>query len=87
MDQRLCKTLQPILELELSRGNQIESIEAPAGAHCAIAINLKKKVNHEAIGELLLAESVERWENKDRHYPLQSGYTCKKYKHSIAGPL
>jgi len=87
MDERLCKTLQPILELELSRGNTIESIDAPAGTRCPFAINLKKRINHEAVKNLSLANTVEKWENKDQHYPVQSGYGCNKYKHLIAGPL
>lgn len=87
MDERLCSTLQPILELELARGNAVDSIEAPAGTHCPLAINLKKKMDHQAISGLPLASTVEKWENKDRHYSLQGGYTCVKYKHSIAGPL
>lgn len=86
-DERLCKTLKPILELELSKGNSIESIDTPAGTKCTFAINLKKRIEHEAISKLILANTVEQWQNKDRHYPLQSGYSCSKYNHSIAGPL
>ncbi len=87
MDQRLCSTLQPVLEWELSRGNCIESIEAPAGTNCPFLMNLKNKMDHTGLSNLLLPSTVEKWENKDRHYPLQSGYTCSKYRHSIAGPL
>lgn len=87
MDERLCKTLKPILELELSRGNVIESIDAPAGTSCSLVLNLRERIDHEAVSKLSLANTVERWENKDRHYPLQVGYGCSKYKHSIAGPL
>ncbi|MEW8214333.1 MAG: hypothetical protein AB2725_06415 [Candidatus Thiodiazotropha endolucinida] len=87
MDERLCKTLQPILVLELSRGNFIESVDAPAGTNCPFAINLKKRIDHEAVSKLSLANTVEKWENKGQHYPVQSGYGCSKYKHSIAGPI
>jgi len=86
-DDRLCKTLQPILEAELAGGNSIESIEAPAGAKCPFAINLKNKINHKKISLLSLSNTVEKWQNTDRHYSVQSGYFCTKYKHSIAGPM
>ncbi len=87
MEDRLCTTLKPILELELSRGNVIESIEASAGTGCPFAINLKKCIDHEAVSKLSLSNTVEKWENKDQHYAVQSGYGCSKYKHSIAGPM
>lgn len=86
-ESSLCKTLQPILEAELAEGNSIESIDAPAGSNCPFAINLKNRINHSKISELSLCNTVEAWENKDRHYPVQSGYSCTKFKHSIAGPL
>jgi len=86
MDERLCNTLQSILELELAAGNSIESIDAAAGTACPFAINLKHRINHQSVSEILLANTVEKWQNTDRHYPLQSGYKCTKYKHSIAGP-
>lgn len=86
-ESRLCKTLQPILKSELAEGNSIESIDAPAGTSCPLAINLKNKINHVAISKLSLVNTVENWQNKDRHYSQQSGYSCTKYKHSIAGPL
>ncbi|MEW8023692.1 MAG: hypothetical protein AB2803_08300 [Candidatus Thiodiazotropha sp.] len=88
MDEtRLCKTLQPILELELASGNSIESVDAPAGTACPFAINLKNRINHQSVSQLQLENTIEKWQNTDRHYPLQSGYKCTKYKHSIAGPL
>jgi hypothetical protein len=86
-DSRLCNTLQPILQLEIAMGNSIASIEAPAGSNCSFAIHLANKLHHQEIKKLNLPNSVESWENKDRHYPLQSGYACTKYRHSIAGPL
>lgn len=87
MDERLCKTLQPILELELARGNEVESIETMSWTNCPYSVNLKNRIDHEAVSKLTLANTVEKWENKDRHYSLQSGYGCSKFKHTIAGPL
>lgn len=84
----LCSTLQPIYELEVSLGNSIKSIEAPAGTHCFYAVNFRKKLHLKVIYEqLLLPESVVEWSNKDHHYDLQTGFYCNKFKHSIAGPL
>jgi hypothetical protein len=86
-ESRLCKTLQPILDSELAEGNSIESIDTPAGTNCPFAVHLKNKINHLTIKKLSLANTVENWQNKDKHYPLQNGYSCTKFKHSIAGPL
>ena len=84
---QLCKTLEPIYKLEISLGNTVKSIDTPAGSKCPFAINLNDKLHFNEIAKQIdLASTVEKWENKDRHYPLQSGYACSKYKHSIAGP-
>ena len=85
---KLCETLSPIYDLEISLGNKVESIDSPAGTKCPYAVNFKHKLHFDEIKKQLnLSSSVHQWSNKDGHYPLQKGYFCDKYKHSIAGPL
>ncbi len=85
---KLCESLIPIYDLEISLGNEVESIDSPAGTKCPHAVNFKNKLHFSEIEkQLSLSSSVEQWTNKDKHYPLQKGYFCNKYKHSVAGPL
>lgn len=84
----LCDSLKPIYDLEIALGNEVESIDSPAGTKCPYAVNFKSKLHFVEIeNQLALSPSVEQWSNKDAHYPRQKGYFCSKYKHSIAGPL
>ncbi len=87
MNEELCESLQPILKLELARGNEIESINVMSWTNCSYAVNLKNKMDHASVSNLALPETVQKWECQDSHYSLQSGYSCSKSKHSIAGPL
>ena len=88
VENQLCSDLLPIYKLELSLGNVIERVESPAGTKCPYAVVFKKRLNHKKIKELLtLPNSVFKWDNKDHHYELESGYGCEKTKHGIAGPL
>lgn len=85
---KLCETLQSIYELEIELGNEVESIDSPAGTKCPYAVNFKNKLHFlEIKKQLNLATSVEEWTNNDKHYPLQKGYVCNKFKHSVSGPL
>ena len=78
----------PIYDLEISLGNEVESIDAPAGTKCSYAVNFKNILHFSEIeNQLSLPASVDQWENKDRHYPVQKGYFCNNNKHSIAGPF
>jgi len=84
----LSKALQVILDFELARGNTIVRIDQPAGTHCPLAVVLLKPLN---IAGLKAAHSlpatVDTWENRDSHYPLEAGYVCEQSRHAIAGPL
>ena len=83
----ICETLYPIYKLELDLGNTVKNIEAPAGAKCPYAVTFASQLHFKEIEkQLTLSSSVDKWKNTDRHYPLQAGYFCNKYKHSIAGP-
>ena len=87
-DMELCNTLKPIFDLEIEHGNEVEYIDSPAGSKCPYSVTFKHRLHYEVIEKKLnLSPSVERWENKDRHYPIQGGYKCTKYNHSISGPL
>ena len=86
--KRLSLTLSPIYELEISLGNIVARVDEPAGTSCPFAVILKNRLHHNEIKTALtLSPEVEKWENKDRHYPLEAGYVCRISKHVIAGPL
>ncbi len=85
---QLSKYLQPIYDLIIASGNKVERIDEPAGTKCPLAIIFKNKINKEVIEQKLkLLPNVQYWENKDSHYPLEAGYSCKVTGHVIAGPL
>ena len=85
---KLCETLSTIYNLEISLGNEVESLDSPAGTKCPYAVNFRNKLHFDEIKKQLnLSSSVEQWTNRDKHYPSQKGYFCNEYKHSIAGPL
>jgi hypothetical protein len=84
----LCKTLLPIYELEIELGNIVKSIDSPVGTNCPYAVNFINRLHFNEINSRLnLSPSVERWANRDKHYLLQEGFYCSKYRHSVAGPL
>jgi len=88
IDKRLSGNLLPIFKIELELGNCVERVDCPAGTKCPYAVVMKKKINHKEIERRLeLTNKVRKWENRDRHYDLESGYACEKTKHVIAGPL
>ena len=84
----LSENLRDILEYELARGNSISRIDQPAGTRCPLAVILSKPLDIRAYkaGHQLPA-NVQTWENRDRHYPLEAGYSCEHSRHAIAGPL
>lgn len=84
---RLSPSLQPIVDLELKKGNKVFRIDKPAGSKCPYAIIFKFPLHFQEIKEsLTLSSVVEEWENKDPHYPLERGFFCNETQHSIAGP-
>jgi hypothetical protein len=88
IEEKLSEGLLPVYKLELSLGNVVARIDCPAGTKCPYAVILKNKINHKAIKEQLeLHSSISKWENRDRHYPLESGYSCEKTRHAISGPM
>lgn len=88
MVPELSSPLRPIYELELELGNSISRIDRPAGTKCPLAVIFRKPLHKKEIAEsLVLSELVEYWEKKDPHYPMETGYLCRRSRHVIAGPV
>ena len=84
----LSSTLKPIVDFELSIGNEIERIDRPAGTRCPLAVVFKKPLDFRGFEELNgKPKGIDRWENRDRHYDLESGYVCEKTRQAIAAPI
>ena len=86
--RRLSQDLQLIYDLEIRLGNQVESVDEPAGSTCPFAVNFRDRLHTTEIsGQISLPESVNYFENHDNHYPLQNGYQSTITGHVVAGPL
>ncbi len=80
--------LKLTVDFELSKGNEIERIDRPAGTRCPLAVVFKRRLNFKGYEDLYgKPKGVEKWENHDRHYDLESGYACEKTGQVIAGPI
>ena len=85
---KLSRDLQAILDLELGLGNEIAYTAEPAGTECPYAIGMKQPLHDAQIRERgLLPPWVQPWTNTDPHYEIESGYSCQKTRHCIAGPI
>lgn len=83
----LSKELQPIYDYEISRGNQVERLDRPAGSNCPLAIIFRKPLDVQGFINIHgLPINVKTWENNDRHYPLEKGYICELTRQALAGP-
>jgi hypothetical protein len=84
----LAADLQPIYELELRLGNEINYVAEPAGSACPYAVVFKHPLHQAEIQRALeLAPTVKHWESFDTHYPVEAGYQCELTRHTIAGPI
>ncbi|MCS1350898.1 hypothetical protein [Mechercharimyces sp. CAU 1602] len=82
----LCQHLQPILEFELSIGNEIyEFIEGwPIDGK---TLDLKNAISVERIGiDLDISREVTYWEFRSPHEHSNQGYFCGECKQSIGSP-
>lgn len=84
----LSDALQPVYDYEISRGNQVDRIDKPAGSNCPLAVIFRAPLDVQGFISMQgLPNDVKTWENRDRHYPLEKGYVCERSHHAIAGPL
>jgi hypothetical protein len=86
--ERLSPDLRPIVELELSLGNQIRFVQTEGWSRCPLAVSFEKPLHFAEIqSRLKLPETVKTWENRDPHYDIEAGFACEKTRHAIAGPI
>ena len=84
----LSEILLPVVNFEINRGNQIVRIDRPAGSNCPLAIIFIDPLDIPGyLNAHVLEEKLKTWENRDRHYPLEKGFVCKRTGQAIAGPL
>ncbi len=84
----LSNALKPIVDFELSVGNDIERVDLPAGTRCPLAVVFKKPLDFKGFeNKNGKPKDVDRWENRDRHYDLESGYVCEKTRQAITAPI
>lgn len=84
----LAENLSAILAFELARGNTVVRIDRPAGSRCPLAVILARPLDIAGFKSSHgLPSSVDTWENRDSHYPLEAGYICERTRHALAGPL
>lgn len=86
--RRLCSSLRPVLDLELSLGNEVDYAAVNGWTHCALSISMKRPLHLVEISRHLglPSGSITLWENKDPHYAIETGLFCEWNKHAIAGP-
>ena len=86
--ERLSPDLLPIVELELSLGNQIRFVQTEGWSRCPLAVTFERPLHFAEVKvRLTLPDTVKTWENRDPHYDIESGFSCEKTRHAIAGPI
>lgn len=84
----LCSDLRPIYDHELTAGNFVSSITAPAGTKCAYAVTFAEPLTFvDSPAAEFLPSYIQYWECRDPYHDLEAGYFCSKHRHSVAGPL
>src|ERR1700730_15021851 len=85
---KLSPALEPIYDLELAQGNEVDRVDEPAGSECPYAVIFKYPLHFDVIEQrLVLPRSVVRRESRDQHYPIEAGYKCETTEHVVAGPI
>jgi hypothetical protein len=83
----LCSELREIYDFEIKHGNKIDRIDRfvwdkiDVCVVFAFPLNIDKQNYDICINKTLL-----RYVNQDPHYPLETSYTAKEHRQSIAGP-
>ena len=86
--ERLSADLKPIVELELSLGNQIRCVQTEGWSRCPLAVTFERPLHFAEIkAQLRLPETVEAWESRDPHYDIEAGFSCGTTRHAVAGPI
>lgn len=86
--QKLSADLVPIYELELANGNEVLRIDEPAGSRCPYCIVFRYPLHKSKIEQsIALPPSVQYWESRDQHYPVEGGYVSEESRHVVSGPL
>lgn len=85
---KLSPDLRPIVELELSLGNQVRWVQTEGWSRCPLAVTLERPMHFaEIAARLRLPEAVRKWENRDPHYDIEAGFSCENTRHAVAGPI
>ncbi len=85
---RLSKSLQPIYDHELSRGNEVVSVDEGTWSRSQLVIWFRYPLDVVGIKhDLTLPSSVRQYESRDPHYPLEIGYVDEETRHCIGGPI
>jgi hypothetical protein len=85
---KLSHDLWSIYQLELDKGNEVASINEPAGTKCPYAVVFARPLHKAEIEtELNLSPFVKYWESRDSHYPKEAGFYSEVSGHAIAGPI
>jgi hypothetical protein len=83
----LCAELREIYEFEIRHGNKIDRIDRFAWDNVDLSVVFAFPFNIEKqSGAIQVSESVFHYVNKDAHYPLETSYTSKEHRQSIAAP-
>jgi hypothetical protein len=87
LNPELCVELRKIYDFEIKHGNKIDRIDRFAWDKVDLCVVFAFPLNIEKqSGNFQVSKSIFRYVNKDCHYPLETSYTAKDYRQSIAGP-
>lgn len=81
---KVCVDLTFILDRELARSNEIESVIEHAYEKCDLLISLSRSFG--AYYEDEAGPDVETLIDADPHYPAGKTYYCPTHRHAIFGP-
>ena len=83
----LCEELRELYDYELSCGNHIARIDRYAWELIDLNIVFSKPSFAEVRNcRFVIKETLLRYVNQDRHYPLETSFTAKEHRQAIAFP-